>query len=157
GMELLKKTKSGYALNELSSAYLLKSSQLYLGDFVARQEYMMEIWKSLPDRVKSGKPAVEVNCQEKAEEFFPALAAGIFPLSYSMARAAAEDLEVARMDKPRILDVACGSCVWTIPMAEANKNAKVDALDFPAVLTVAKQFTERHKVAGQYQHLVGNW
>jgi|AGTN01.1.fsa_nt_gi Methylase involved in ubiquinone/menaquinone biosynthesis len=125
-------------------------------------------WMHLSDLAKSGKPYAEVNKDAKAEEFFPELAASLFAWNYANATEVVEELDVASLVKSattgadakngyRVLDLACGSAVWSIPAAKASQKVKVDALDFPAVLEIAKEFTTRNEVASQYNYLAGNW
>lgn len=153
---LLKKD-GRYQLNELSQNYLVKSSPLYIGGFVAH-DHVAEFWKNLPETIRTGKPASAVNQQAHAEDFFPNLAAGIFPLSYSTAHDVVSQLKLNELPAAsRALDIAAGSGVWSIPLAQQNKNVHVDALDFPAVLKVTKDFAEREGVAGQYSYIEGGW
>src|SRR5262249_36517640 len=77
GLDLDQSKNNKYDLNELSRIYLLKSSDLYLGQFMLRSDNIVKVWEGIPEMLKTGKPSVEVNKEEKAEEFFPALAAGI--------------------------------------------------------------------------------
>ena len=158
GLDLLEKREGHYKLSETASIYLLPESKLYMGNYVRCQESIVRAWSSLAKTIKTGKPMMSVNEDKSAEDFFPALAAAIFPLSYSTAQMVAQELK-AQDFKPgtRILDVACGSAVWSIPFAQMNKAIKVDGLDFGRVLDVAKQFTQRYEVATQYNFLEGNW
>lgn len=154
---LLQKKNGKYELNELSQGYLVKSSPLYIGGFVTH-DHVAEYWKNLEDVIRTGKPAVTVNHQQHAEEFFPKLAAGIFPLSFSTAHDVVDELKLGELpDGSRALDIAAGSGVWSIPLAQQNKNVHVDALDFPSVLKVTKEFAEREGVAGQYSYIEGGW
>jgi ubiquinone/menaquinone biosynthesis C-methylase UbiE len=57
----------------------------------------------------------------------------------------------------KVLDVAAGSGVWSIPFAQAHRQTRVEALDFPAVLGVTRKVTENFGVAAQYEDIGGNW
>jgi ubiquinone/menaquinone biosynthesis C-methylase UbiE len=118
---------------------------------------MEQTWAQLTEVVRTGQPVARVNEQAGAEEFFPALAESIFPMSYAVAGMVAKDLAAVNQGEVHILDVAAGSGVWTIPLAQANKSAKVDALDFPAVLKVTEKITAKQKVGDQYSYLSGDW
>jgi ubiquinone/menaquinone biosynthesis C-methylase UbiE len=158
GMEILDKQNGRYKLNDMSSLYLLPDSPLFMGSFICSTEQMHSGWASLTDAVKTGKPCRQVNQDAEAEKFFPKLAAGIFPLNYANAQNLADKLEINKLPQgAKVLDVAAGSAVWSIPMAACNKGVKVDVLDFPAVLEVTKDFTTRFKVAEQYTQIAGNW
>ncbi len=158
-MKLLEKKGSSYSLVEVSRNYLLKDSPVYIGDYLrVAHRSVNASWDSMVECVKTGKPATEVNKQQTAEEFFPALAAAIFPMNYAIAQMVVEQKNLASLPAgAKVLDVAAGSGVWSIPVAESCKHAAVDALDFPLVLDVTKKFAERHGVASQYNYLAGDW
>ncbi len=158
-MGLLEKADQRYRLGDSARTYLLKQSQLYLGDFVRfAQRAVNESWGTLAECVRVGKPAREVNKQETAEQFFPKLAAAIFPLNYSTAHLVVDALKLEALPKgARILDVATGSGVWSIPIAERNRAVHIDALDFPAVLEVVREFAKKSSVDQQYSYLSGDW
>jgi methylase of polypeptide subunit release factors len=50
-----------------------------------------------------------------------------------------------------ILDLAAGSGVWGIVLAEQFPQARVTAVDFAAVLEVTKETTEKHGVSDSKQ------
>jgi ubiquinone/menaquinone biosynthesis C-methylase UbiE len=156
---ILEKNDHGYALNEMSELYLVKSSPLYLGDFIGHlQEELGRSWNNLAACVRTGKPAEEVNKVEAAEKFFPALAAAIFPLNYGTAHMVVNKLKLNELKAgARVLDLAAGSGVWTIPIAQTNKGVTIDALDFPPVLEVTKKFASEHGVSERYKYLSGGW
>lgn len=158
GLELLAKEKERYQLTEVAQTYLLPSSDLYLGKMVLGNEELHKSWAQLTEAVKSGNASMKVNRDAKAEEFFPELAASIFPMSFVAAEGAAQKLEIEKLPAgARVLDIAAGSAVWSIPFAVANKGIKVDALDFPAVLKMMDKFTKKYQVADRYNKLSGNW
>jgi ubiquinone/menaquinone biosynthesis C-methylase UbiE len=112
----------------------------------------------MADCVRSGKPEQEVNKQETAEEFFPELAAAIFPMNYAIAQMVVEKLKLSELKLgARVLDIAAGSGVWSIPVAESNNNVTIDAVDFPAVLQVTRKFAMRHNVAPQFNYIAKDW
>jgi len=156
---LMQKSGDRYKLTEISKAYLVKGSNLYLGEQIKGSRRMMqEAWDSLPDRVRSGIPASEVNKEEIAEQFFPQLADNIFPLNFSIAQLAAEKVVLQNLPKnARVLDVAAGSAVWSIPIAQSDESVRVDALDFPKVLEVTRKRVKQHDVEKQYEYLAGDW
>lgn len=158
-LDLLTKSPTGYELTELSRDYLLKESHLFLGQYLQVAHGQVTRWRdSLAASVRTGQPSLEVNKEETATKFFPALAEAIFPLNYSVAQMIVNHLQLSTLPKnSRVLDVAAGSGVWSIPMAQSNAGIKVDALDFPAVLEVTKKCTRAHAVDSQFNYLVGDW
>jgi hypothetical protein len=56
----------------------------------------------------------------------------------------------AKSGKPmKVLDVAAGHGMFGVTLAKENPNAHVTALDWPAVLEVAKENAEKHGVANR--------
>jgi len=158
GLELLEKKNGQYSLTEDSRLYLLDSSDLYLGKYVQMAEQIDVMWKGLAETVRTGKPQVAVNKEEKAAEFFPALTEAIFPLGYSTAQKVSDYLKVSQLPHgAKILDLAAGAATWSIPMAQDNASVSVDALDFPPILEVTKKFVQKYGMAERYGYIVGNW
>jgi ubiquinone/menaquinone biosynthesis C-methylase UbiE len=156
-LRFLLRSDGQYKLTPESRAYLVQNSDLYMGLYLQITKKMEQSWAQLTEVVRTGQPVARVNEQAGAEEFFPALAESIFPMSYAVAGMVAKDLAAVNQGEVHILDVAAGSGVWTIPLARANKSAKVDALDFPAVLKVTEKITAKQKVGDQYSYLSGDW
>lgn len=153
----LVKSADKYSLNQLTKDYLVKESPLYMGEYII-DERVESAWGQLSQALSSGKPVNSVNLQEKAEEFFPKLAASIFPMNYGTAHQLAQELNLEELQPAaRVLDIAAGSGVWSLPLAERKKDLLVEALDFPAVLEVTKRFAERHKVSQRYSYHAGSW
>src|SRR2546423_570127 len=83
-------------------------------------------------------------------------ARAVTPLSLPVAKAAAAALAPLMPDARRILDVAAGSGMFGIEMLRALPDAHVTALDWPAVLEVAKANAVRRKVADRVSLLPGS-
>ena len=63
-----------------------------------------------------------VNQQKAGSDFFQKFVNDIFPMSYPAAQALAKHLNVAGSDKPvRVLDLAAGSGVWGIALAQSSR------------------------------------
>jgi ubiquinone/menaquinone biosynthesis C-methylase UbiE len=156
-IEFLEKKGDVYSVTEVSRLYLVPGSDLYMGNYV-KNDQVAQAWTQLSSSIKSGKPLQMVNTQAKAEEFFPALAESIFPMNYGSAHSVATELKIEQYGAgTKVLDIAAGSAVWSLPLAERNKNVHVDALDFPPVLEVAKKFATRHGVADRFGYISGDW
>lgn len=156
-IELLTKSGKDYKLTELAAAYLVEDSDLFLGQYISAP-FNAESWSQLTSAIRSGKPHQHVNEQEEGEDFFVQLTSAIFPMSYSTAQSVAAEFKVAQAKQEiNVLDIAAGSGVWSLPMAQSNELVHVDALDFPAVLLVTKKFATKYGVDQRYSYLSGNW
>ena len=102
-----------------SRRFRARCSSIISGEFVPK-------WLQLTEMVKTGKPAMEVNDQSQGAKFFEQLVVDIFPMSYPAAQALADHLKVASSTKPvKVLDIASGSGVWGIGLAQKSKNVQV--------------------------------
>lgn len=152
-----------YKLSTVAGTYLLKESPLFMGMYLKQHDELDKMWRGLKDTVSTGKPVMEVNQEERAAEIFPHLAESIVPLNYAIAVDALQFVKqrLALADRSgsslRVVDVAAGSAVWSIPFAQDNAGTRVTAIDFEPVLAVTAKITERFQVRAQYEDLPGNW
>jgi ubiquinone/menaquinone biosynthesis C-methylase UbiE len=153
GFELLSKdAQERYSLTPESETFLVRGRPGYLGGFLRHADQLIPKWLKLPEVVKTGKPAMAVNQQGDGSEFFLGFVEDLFPVGYPSAQALASAFPKAR----KVLDIAAGSGVWSIPLAQNSKEVQVTALDWPGVLPATRRVTERMGVADQYQFLPGD-
>lgn len=150
-----------YALSDCAAVYLVKESPLFMGMYLKQHDELDKMWRYLKDTVKSGQPVMHVNNDDKASEIFPHLAESIIPLNYAIAEDACRfvyDTVLCGESKPlKVLDVAAGSAVWSIPFARAHSGTTISALDFPAVLKVTERIAAKFEVGARLSLLPGNW
>jgi ubiquinone/menaquinone biosynthesis C-methylase UbiE len=95
--------------------------------------------------------------QEQGAEFFEQLVVGLFPMNYMAAQAVGKALNVAASKKPlKILDIAAGSGVWGLGIAEQASASTVTAVDWPNVLEVTKRFAAEHGMADRCSYIAGD-
>ncbi|KIE57914.1 SAM-dependent methyltransferase [Methylacidiphilum kamchatkense Kam1] len=154
---LLEKDKESYQLSSLSKELLVEESQDYIGDFL-QDSFLNEDWKMLTEAVLKGGPPEGVETQSKAEEFFPKLIRFLHILHRNPAVKAAQAIigEATSSHTLEVLDIGCGSAVWSLAIALANKQTKVTAVDFPKVLAYTQAYVQRHGMEDRYEFLAGN-
>ena len=153
---VLTKRAERYGLTPLSKRYLVRKSPDYIGSFF-ESPGAWESWSQLEESVRTGRPLHHVESQELAEQFFPVLVRTLHVLHLDRARIAARAVAAkSRRKGLRIVDVASGSGVWSIPYAEEDPAVRVTAQDFPAVLKVTRGYLKRHGVTRQYDFLPGD-
>ena len=156
--ELLAKDAQGrYSLTPESATFLVTTKPKFQGGiFKHVSSQLIPKWLKINDVVKTGKPAIAVNKEESAE-FFEKLVEDIFPMSYGAAQVLADHLKVAQTTKPlKVLDIASGSGVWGIALAQKSKQVRVSAVDWPRVLKVTQRIAARHGVAEQFSYIEGD-
>jgi ubiquinone/menaquinone biosynthesis C-methylase UbiE len=154
-LQLLTKEGGRYRLTPAAAQYLLRDSPDFIGA-ILEDDTLWQTWAGLTDAVRTGRPPRRVEDQAEAERFFPVLIRSLHVLNREPARRAAQVLLAGGTRGPAVLDVACGSGVWGIAVAEADPDALVTFQDFPGVLEHTRQYTGRHGVAGRCTYLPGD-
>ncbi|CAB4243726.1 SAM-dependent methyltransferase [Methylacidimicrobium sp. AP8] len=158
-LQLLGKEKASYRLLPIAEALLVPGSPDYLGDLVQGSVLDQE-WDRLAEAVRNGGPAEGVEAverQKRAEEFFPLLIRFLHVVNRGPAIAAAHALGAGASHRGlRVLDIGCGSAVWSLAVGHADPEARVTAVDFPGVLAHTRRYVERHGMADRYEYLPGN-
>ncbi len=81
----------------------------------------------------------------------------IFPLSYMAAKKLGEHLKISKTKKPvSVLDLAAGSGVWGIALAEQSPHVTISAVDWPTVLPVTQRVAAQHGVADRLTQIPGD-
>ncbi|MDE3135439.1 MAG: methyltransferase domain-containing protein [Acidobacteriota bacterium] len=155
GLELLEKHEGRYEVPPDLARYLVKESPEYLGEFFAT-DLLWNAWGHLADAVREGKPWRSASEQAVAEEFFPVLVRTLHITNAAPAQKLAPQLVAGAKGGLRVLDIGCGSAVWSIPIAKADPKARITAFDFPKVLETTRQFAEREGVGDRVEYLAGD-
>jgi ubiquinone/menaquinone biosynthesis C-methylase UbiE len=159
GIELLKKDDSSrFTLTPESETFLVKSKPSFHGGiFRLLSESIIPSFLQLNSIVRTGHPARDVNNEETGSSFFQELVVDLFPINYAAAKALAGELVSKGLPKPdSVLDLATGSGVWGIAMAQASPEVCVTAVDWPDVLEVTKQVVTRFGVADRFHYSPGD-
>jgi SAM-dependent methyltransferase len=159
GMGLLTRDNAGrYSLTEDSSVFLVSSKPSSLaGMFRHVSSDLLPRWLQLSEVVRTGVPATHVNEMGEGSAFFTHLVPDLFAMNYPAACVAADTLGIAARQGPvRVLDLAAGSAVWSIAMAQRSPNVTVTAVDWPAVLEVTKGMVARMGLSDRYLFAPGD-
>jgi precorrin-6B methylase 2 len=134
-----------YALTPESEAFLVSRRPGFIGGMFRHvSAQLVPNWLHLAEIVGSGKPASRVNVGTERAPYFAEFVEALFPMSYPSARVLAGALDLARASGPvSVLDLAAGSGVWGIALAQASPHVTVRAVDWPDVLPVTRQVAER--------------
>jgi len=158
GLEFLQKDADCYALTRESAEYLVSRKSSFQGGIfrhVSRQ--LLPNWMKLSEAVQSGRPPTAVNREEVGGEFFRQFVEDLFPRGYPAAKALSEALALKNSAVPtRVLDLAAGSGVWSIALAECSAAVRVTAVDWPEVVPVTRKVAEQCHVADQFQFIEGD-
>jgi ubiquinone/menaquinone biosynthesis C-methylase UbiE len=158
GLEFLTRDGDRFALAPGAETLLVSSSPEFAGGiFRHASRQMIPHWLHLTDSVGSGKPAISVNQEGQGGEFFREFVEDLFGMGYPAAKALADALKVAEAKGPvNVLDIAAGSGVWSVALAERSPQVRVTVVDWPAVVPVCQKVTARRGVADRYRYVPGD-
>jgi ubiquinone/menaquinone biosynthesis C-methylase UbiE len=159
GLDLLKKDRKGkYSLTPESEAFLISNKPgTVAGFFSSILPQLNSRWLRLSDAVRDGRPVVAVNEETEGTEFFSQLVENIIPMSYGGAQKLADHLKVSKTkDELRVLDLAAGSGIWGIALAEKSPRVRVAAVDWAGMIPTTKQITQKFGVSDQFEFIGGD-
>ena len=157
--EFLTKKGNEYSLTQESAVFLNRHSPACLATMI---NFLASPWSrknfgTLAEAVRKGGTATETGDHTKAhEEIWVNFARSMAPLTVPSAEFIA-GLTGATEGKPcKVLDIAAGHGMYGITVAKRNPNAQVVAVDWPAVLEVAKENAAKSGVAGRHATKAGS-
>ncbi|HEY7156794.1 MAG TPA: methyltransferase [Gemmataceae bacterium] len=159
GLELLARDEQGrYSLTPESATYLVRGKPDYRGGMLTHTStHLLPKWMQLAEIVRTGNPAAAVNREHEGAAFFEQFVEDLFPFNYATAQTLASVVGVAEAKKPvRVLDLAAGSGVWGIALAQKSPQVRVTAVDWPSVLAVTRRVAERQGMADRFQFVAGD-
>jgi 3-hydroxy-5-methyl-1-naphthoate 3-O-methyltransferase len=158
GLELLKKTGDKYSLTPESEAFLVSNKPGTLaGFFPMNMRRLIPLWLRLDETVRTGRPAEARNEEQPGTEFFTELVENIIPMSYGSAQALGDDLKLAQAKQPtRVLDIAAGSGIWGIVLAQKSPRVEVTAVDWAGMIPTTKRITQKFGVADRFKYIEGD-
>ena len=161
GLNFLAKTGNNgdplYSLTPESSTFLVSTKPSFHGGVLRHtSRQLMPNFLHLNEVVATGKPVQSVNQQTDGTEFFHKFVVDILPLSYPSAQTLARHLNLAASQQPTALDLAAGSGVWGIALAQSAPTIHVTAVDWPNVLPTTKEVVARFGLTNQFSFVPGD-
>ena len=153
---LIVKHEDRYQLGESAREYLVRGGENYMG-YMLENDALWQNWANLAEVVRTGKPPHHVERKEAAAAFFPDLVRSLYVMNRGQAEALAKVLTAKKSSEPlSVLDVACGSGIWGIAVAEADPASRVTFHDFPKLLDVTRGYLDRCGLTDRGDFLPGN-
>jgi ubiquinone/menaquinone biosynthesis C-methylase UbiE len=158
GLQLLARKGNRYTLTPESAAFLVTKNSPYHGTFfhhAARE--LIPRWLRISDVVRTGKPAMTANSAQEGAKFFEHFVESLFPMSFAAANALGKHLQISKATAPvNVLDIATGSGVWGIALAQQSPHVRMTAVDWPNVLRVTERVARRHGVGNRLTKIPGD-
>ena len=159
GLNFLAKDASGvFSLTPESAAFLVSTKPSFQGGLLRHtSQQLIPQWLHLNEIVATGKPASPVNQEGPGSTFFREFVNDIFPMSYPSAHTLAQHLGLATTTTPvRVLDLAAGSGVWGIALAQASPLVSVTSVDWPYVIPVTRETVARFNLSDRFAFVEGD-
>jgi len=158
GLKFLARTRDRYQLTPESAAFLVSTSPPYHGEFFRHiSSQLIPNWLALSEAVRTGKSVEKANSEQRGAAFFSQFVESLFPLSYAAAKVLGAHMGIPKAKSPvSVLDLAAGSGVWGIALAEQSSQVRVSAVDWPLVLEVTEKVARRHGVADRLNPIPGD-
>ncbi len=158
GLDFLAKDRQDrYSLTPESAAFLVSTKPSFQGGLLRHvSEQLIPNWLHLNEVVATGEPVRSVNQQGNGSEFFKQFVNDIFPMSYPAAQVLARHLNAGGGRTVRVLDLAAGSGVWGIALAQSSEHIRVTAVDWPDVIPVTRGTVGRFGLANRFSFVEGD-
>ncbi len=159
GLNFLGKDGQGkYSLTPESAAFLVSTKPGFHGGIIRHcSDQIIPKMLHLNEIVMSGEPVEAVNQEGPGSDFFAQFVNDIFPTSYPAAQALSRHLLAnAEGQSARVLDLAAGSGVWGIAIAQGSEQVRVTAVDWPNVIPVTTRTVARFGLAGRFSFVGGD-
>jgi SAM-dependent methyltransferase len=158
GLGFLSKDGEKYGLTPESETFLVSTKPAFQGGiFKHASGQLIPKWLHLNEIVATGKPATAVNQEDDGSAFFQGFVKDIFPLSYAAATVLGKHLALGqRKGVVKVLDLAAGSGVWGIALAQSADNVTVTAVDWEGVLPATQEMAGRFMLANRFTFVAGD-
>src|SRR5216684_765952 len=158
GLELLKKSGDKYSLTPESEAFLLTNKPGSLaGFFPMNMRRLIPLWLKLDEIVRTGQPAEARNEERPGTGFFTELVENIIPMSYGAVQVLGDRLKLSdKKETTRVLDLASGSGIWGIVLAQKSPHVQVTAVDWAGMIPTTKRTTQKFGVADRFEFIEGD-
>jgi 2-polyprenyl-3-methyl-5-hydroxy-6-metoxy-1,4-benzoquinol methylase len=155
-------TKEGnkYGLTSDSSLFLDRKSPAYLGsitEFLAKVGQETGAFNDLAAVVRKGGTVIgEEGTVSPDNPIWVNFAHTMAPLMFRPSELIAKMVGADSGEKWKVLDIAAGHGIFGIAIAKHNPNAEIVALDWAAVLEVAKENAQKAGVANRHSTIAGS-
>lgn len=156
--QFLEKGDEGYKLTEESKTFLNRESPLFVGDMV---HFLVSDWQTgffqdLTEAVRKGGSIHGQRPLEVEDEMWINFARNMAPTMVPAAEFIAENLASAGVDPENVLDIAAGHGMFGIAVARRFPESQIVAVDWPGVLSVAKENVKKAGLSDRFQMRPGN-
>ncbi|HXB21974.1 MAG TPA: class I SAM-dependent methyltransferase [Candidatus Solibacter sp.] len=157
----IRKTDGRYSLTPDTAVFLDSRSPAYTGKslgFLLHADHWQN-FERLAQTVRTGSLAEQARSTLSVEDpIWVDFARGMSPLTTQSAQSIVEQLRppLAKLDSPKILDIAAGHGMFGIAIARQFPGAQIYGQDWGSVLKVAQENAQALGVADRYHQIAGS-
>ncbi len=156
---LLEKEGGRYRLTRDTAVFLDRRSPAYLGSAInfINSEHLMDNFRDVAAIVRKGGTTRDGDSALEPEHpIWVEFARNMATLVGPSAEGISQLIDARNAPEWKVLDIAAGHGLFGINVAKNNPKAKITALDWPNVLTVAEENARKWGVQDRYQKLPGS-
>jgi len=122
------------------------------------QNLSAEYWEHLSEFVETGEAMVLMDNVEQSEKYYQQQVYSLYWMMRPSAETAAQLLDIGgKRSGMRILDLGCGSAIWSMIFARRDPASTIMLNDWPAVLDLAKPLLKNEGVSERCEFIPGNY
>jgi C-methyltransferase len=157
---LLQTADGTYSLSPLADAFLVTSRPTYLGGMldILAGGWAWTGYRRLAEAVRAGGTILEQHAETPGHEFWEAFAPSSVGMAMPAADALAEMLApwAAERERLEILDIACGSGLYSLTLAARQPKARTTLLDWANVLELTRTNVEKMGLIKRTSYIEGD-
>jgi C-methyltransferase len=157
---MLETADGTYSLSPLADAFLVSTRPTYLGGMlnIMAGGWAWSGYPRLADAVRAGGTILEHHAEIPGHEFWEAFAPSSVGIAMPAAHALAEILApwAAERERLEILDIACGSGLYSLTLAARQPEAHTTLLDWANVLEFTRANVEKMSLGERTDYIEGD-
>ena len=149
-----------YGLSSIADRYLVSERSDYIGDMVGAytDDVLWDSLRNLTEAVQRGGSALPEHVAQPRHPYWPQLATALGAAGDPAIEAVADALapELNGRTPLRVLDIGCGNGAMAYAIASRNSAAEICCVDWPDVVSVARNCAQRLGLAGRAHFIEGD-
>lgn len=153
-MNLLVKNGNKFSNTKGARRFLVKGQPEFLGS-MHHISHLWDVWGTLTQSVKLGTAAIYKDILEKDENWVRHYVDSMHWRAQMQAPDIVNMIDLSKVE--RILDLGCGSGIYTMEFVNAKPTIDATLFDLPPVVNQAKRIMEREGFTGAYKTIEGDF
>ncbi len=153
-MKLLEKNGNKFSNTKGTRRFLVKDSPEYLGRLM-HLTHLWDTWGTLTDAVRKGTAVKLDTINDKDDEWVWSFVESMYKRSLLQAPDIVNMLDLKNINN--VLDLGCGSGIYSINLHKLRPDMKITAFDFPKVLKFTEELMKNNNVGDNVTTMPGDF